>query len=86
MKHSLKNHFLTNNIPKTSRFYELPKIHKSEKIKIAVKTQKSEILNSSGNLLSFLLRCGTRPYERRLELTRVGLLAELATHYTTRGA
>ena len=43
-----------------------------------------------GNLLSFLLRCGTRPYERghpmRLELTRVGLLVELANHYTTRGA
>ena len=42
------------------------------------------------NLLSFLLRCGTRPYERghpmRLELTRVGLLVELANHYTTRGA
>ena len=43
-----------------------------------------------GNLLSFLLRCGTRPCEgghpMRLELTRVGLLVELANHYTTRSA
>ena len=42
------------------------------------------------DLLSFLLRCSTRPYESghpmRLELTRVGLLVELANHYTTRSA
>ena len=42
----------------------------------------------SCNLLSILLRCGTRPYKKgypmRLELTRVGLLVELANHYTTR--
>ena len=46
-------------------------------------------IRGGGNLLSFLLRCGTRPYERgnpmRLELTRVGLLVELANHYTIRG-
>ena len=43
-----------------------------------------------GNLLSFLLRCSTRPHElgtqMRIELTRVGLLVYLANHYTTRGA
>ena len=48
------------------------------------------VLTNCGNLLSFLLRCGTRPYEKghpmRLELTRVGLLVQLANHYTTRGA
>ena len=36
----------------------------------------------SGNLLSFLLRCGTWPYERSTQ----GLLVEGAKHYTTRGA
>ena len=39
------------------------------------------------NLLSFLLRCGTRPHEwvhpRRIELTREGLQIKLANHYTT---
>ena len=49
----------------------------------------SYICKACGNLLSFLLRCSTRPYEKghpmRLELTRVGLLVELANHYTTRG-
>ena len=29
--------------------------------------------NHSGNLLSFLLRCGTRPYEWGIELIHVGL-------------
>ena len=43
-----------------------------------------------GNLLSFLLRCSTRPHDSghpmRIELTRVGSLVYLANHYTTRGA
>ena len=42
-----------------------------------------------GNLLSFLLRCGKKAIWKgnpmRLEPTRVGLLAELANHYTTTG-
>ena len=33
---------LPKNIPRTSNFYGLSKIHKSKEIKIAVKTQKSE--------------------------------------------
>ena len=34
--------FLTNFIPKTCNFYKLSKVHKPEKIKITVKTQRSE--------------------------------------------
>ena len=44
----------------------------------------------SGNLLSFLLRLWHKAlwkgHPMRLELTRVGLLVQLANHYTTRGA
>ena len=42
--------FLTNFNLKTSNFYRLPKVHKSEEIKTAIKLQKSgyiEILNPS---------------------------------------
>ena len=58
--------------------------------------KKSNILEThnrvvfSSNLLSFLLRSTTRPYEEgtpmRLEFTRESLLVTLANHYTTRGA
>ena len=41
--------------------------------------------NRYGNLLSFLLRCGTRPYERGTQWDSNSLvLVEIANHYTTR--
>ena len=42
---------LTNHIPKASNFYGLPKIYKSEEVKIVGETQKSEYIeipNTSG--------------------------------------
>ena len=46
MKHWLNKRkgLQTNYITKWSNFYGLPKIHKSEEIKIAVATQKSEYM------------------------------------------
>ena len=45
MKHKLKKKdFLTYYIPKTSNFYGLLKIRKSEEIKIVVEIQKSKYI------------------------------------------